>query len=132
MESNSDIFIESESLSIRIPKYNISDSELEISDSSISSLLSEGMEYISDVSPICDRNSTAIRLRLDCYSTENSPRIPNDLADYSTVFFAQFLSQIRIDFAANLFWGERRISTTDFPQNLLEFFLENSFLFYNI
>ena len=57
MESNSDIFIESESLSIRIPKYNISDSELEISDSSISSLLSEGMEYISDVSPICDRNS---------------------------------------------------------------------------
>jgi hypothetical protein len=57
MESNSDIFIKSESLSIKIPKHNISDSELEISDSPINSLLSEGMEYISDISTICDRNS---------------------------------------------------------------------------
>ena len=56
MESNSDIFIKSESLSIRIPKYNISDNELEISDSTISSLLSEGMEYISDVSTNFDKN----------------------------------------------------------------------------
>jgi len=51
----SDIFINSESLRIRIPKQNITDSELEISDSP-NSLLSEGT-YISDVSSICDRYS---------------------------------------------------------------------------
>jgi hypothetical protein len=54
----SDIFINSESLRIRIPKQNITDSELEISDSP-NSLLSEGT-YISDVSSICDRYSPIV------------------------------------------------------------------------
>jgi hypothetical protein len=53
MESNSDILIESESLRIRIPKQNITDSELEISDSP-NSLLSVGISYISDTSSIVE------------------------------------------------------------------------------
>ena len=49
----SDIFINSESLRIRIPKQNITDSELEISDSP-NSLLSVGISYISDTSSIVE------------------------------------------------------------------------------
>jgi len=55
MESNSDIFIKSESLTIKIPKQNITDSELYISDSS-NSLLS----FISDETILCDRDSPIV------------------------------------------------------------------------
>jgi len=84
MESNSDIFIKSESLRIKIPKETITDSELEVSDSP-NSLLSEGI-YISEESSIYEKNSLCVDMTGRNYP-ENEFIYQREYITYSPIRF---------------------------------------------
>jgi hypothetical protein len=81
MESNSDIFINSESLRIRIPKLNMTDSELEVSDSPT---LSEGISYISEES---------LDFEFESPTGRNNPQIKYVQRETMTFIPVQFIEE---------------------------------------